>query len=127
MSFTTEQIIRARQAKSAEELLTLAKENGVDLSAEQAKVYFTELHKEGDLSDDELNAVAGGKRDDPPKPQEYQVIANWKPICNGKFLRDPHVSFWVLIGVDCCGNCKHFKYDGSFGPSKQGVCRREFE
>ena len=37
MNFTNEQILKAKEAKSAEELLALAKENGVELTEEEAK------------------------------------------------------------------------------------------
>lgn len=60
MSFTKEQLTKAKQAKSVEELLTLAKENGMELTEEEAAKHFAEWHKEGELSDDELNNVSGG-------------------------------------------------------------------
>ena len=37
MNFTPEQITKAKAAKSAEELIALAKENGMELSEEEAK------------------------------------------------------------------------------------------
>ena len=56
-----EMIAKAKEAKSAEELLALAKENGVELNEEDAKMYFEQFNaKKGELSDDELDAVAGG-------------------------------------------------------------------
>ena len=60
MKFTIEQLTKAKQAKSAEELLTLAKESGMDLSEEQAKKAFAALNQQGELSDEELEQVAGG-------------------------------------------------------------------
>ncbi len=51
---------KAKQANSPEELLALAKENDYDLDEEGAKAYFEQLHKTGELSDDELDNVAGG-------------------------------------------------------------------
>lgn len=57
---TPELIEKAKQAKSAEELLALAKENGIELSEDEAKAYFEQLNKSGELSDDELDNVAGG-------------------------------------------------------------------
>ena len=51
----------AKAAKSPEELLALAKENNVELTEESAKAYFDQLHPQtGELSDDELDNVAGG-------------------------------------------------------------------
>ena len=43
-NITTELIAKAKAAKSAEELLELAKENGVELTAEEAKTCFEQLH-----------------------------------------------------------------------------------
>ena len=40
MKFTPEHLEKAKQAKSAEELIALAKENGMELSEEEAKNYF---------------------------------------------------------------------------------------
>lgn len=58
--FTPENMAKAKQAKSAEELLALAKESGIELSEEAAQKYYNELHKTGELSDDELDNVSGG-------------------------------------------------------------------
>ena len=59
---TPELIEKAQLAKSAEEIFSLAKENGVELTAESAKAYFAQLHKTGELADDELDNVAGGDK-----------------------------------------------------------------
>ena len=53
-------IAKAREAKSAEELLAMAKENDIELTGEQAKEYYDRLHASGELSDDELDSVSGG-------------------------------------------------------------------
>ena len=53
-------IAKAREAKSAEELLAMAKENDIELTGEQAKEYYDRLHATGELADDELDNVAGG-------------------------------------------------------------------
>ena len=56
-----ELIIKAKAAKSVEELLELAKASNVELSEEQAKEYFAKLNStKGELSDDELDDVSGG-------------------------------------------------------------------
>ena len=51
---------KAKAAKSAEELLSLAKANGVELTEEEAAEYFAQLNKSGEISDEELDNVAGG-------------------------------------------------------------------
>ena len=69
MEINTELIAKARTAKSPEELLALAKENGIELTEETAKMYFDQLHpKTGELDDDELDNVAGGCDDYDPFP-----------------------------------------------------------
>ena len=61
-NLTPEMIEKAKAAKTAEELLELAKANGVEMTAYEAKTYFAQLNpKSGELSDDDLDAVAGGK------------------------------------------------------------------
>ena len=59
-NFNPELIAKAKKAKSAEELLALAKENGIDLTEDEARTYFEQLNTKGELSDDELDMVAGG-------------------------------------------------------------------
>ena len=51
---------QAKAAKSAEELQSIAKENGVELSDQEAAEYFAQMHKAGELSDEELDHVSGG-------------------------------------------------------------------
>lgn len=54
-------IAKAKEAKTVEELLALANENGAALTEEEAKAYFEQLHpKTGELPDEELDNVAGG-------------------------------------------------------------------
>ena len=60
-NLTPEMIEKAKIAKSAEELLALAKENNVEMTADEAATYFAQLNpKSGELDDDDLDAVAGG-------------------------------------------------------------------
>ena len=60
-SLTPEMIEKAKAAKSAEEMLELAKANGVEMTADEAKIYYAQLNpKSGELDDDDLDAVAGG-------------------------------------------------------------------
>ena len=60
-NLTPEMIEKAKVAKSAEELLALAKENNVEMTADEAATYFAQLNpKSGELNDDDLDNVAGG-------------------------------------------------------------------
>lgn len=61
MELSEELIAKAKGTKTPEELAALAKESSIDLTEEEAKAYFEQLHpKTGELSDDELDNVAGG-------------------------------------------------------------------
>ena len=53
-------IAKLKEAKSADEILALAKESGVELSEEKAKELFAGLNANGEMSDEELDEVAGG-------------------------------------------------------------------
>ncbi len=54
-------IEKAKECKTVEELITLAKEKNMEMSLEQANAAFSSLHPtKGELSDEELNNVAGG-------------------------------------------------------------------
>ena len=56
---TNEQIMKAVQCKTAEELMALAKANGFDLSKEEAEAYMAEL-ADVELDEAQLNKAAGG-------------------------------------------------------------------
>ena len=56
---TKEMFEKAMQCQTAEELITLAKEKGIDITKEEAEAYLDEL-SEYELEDGELKYVAGG-------------------------------------------------------------------
>ena len=60
MKLTKELIEKAKTANTAEELLAMAKAENIEMTAEEAEKAFAELNKTGELSDEELNNVAGG-------------------------------------------------------------------
>ena len=60
MRFTNEMIEKAKTAKTAEELLAMAKSENIELTEEEAAKVFEELNKSGELSDEELDNAAGG-------------------------------------------------------------------
>ena len=67
MKISKELLEKAKTAKSAEELLEMAKAENIELTEEQAAKAFAELNKMGELSDEELDNVAGGGGGRPPK------------------------------------------------------------
>ena len=97
-----EMITKAKEAKSVEELIALAKENGVELNEEDAKMYFEQLNaKKGELSDDELDAVAGGGCETKVDGKTYTVGAllltnfgrkNQFVICGKKAGEEAHAA-----------------------------------
>ena len=60
MKISKELLEKAKTAKTAEELLAMAKAEKIELTEEEAAKVFAELHKMGELSDEELDNVAGG-------------------------------------------------------------------
>ena len=60
MNISKELIEKAKTAKSAEELLEMAKAENIELNAEEAAQAFAKMNKNGELSDEELDNVAGG-------------------------------------------------------------------
>ena len=48
-----------KKAASADELAAIAKENGVELPPEKAGEIYDFVHRSGELSDDEIDAVGG--------------------------------------------------------------------
>ena len=113
---TPELIAKARTAKSAEELLELAKANNVELTAEEAKTYFEQLNANGAVSDDELNAVSGGNEED-----EKKCFLDW----SGDTKSEERTT--SPLYSEKCPHCKANltlveKQKGGFCP----VCRKEF-
>ena len=56
---TKEMLAKAMQCESADELIALAKSNGMELTKEEAEAYFAEL-SDVELDSEKLKNVAGG-------------------------------------------------------------------
>ena len=63
---TKEEMIakQIQEAKSAEEIVAIAKENGGEMAMEEAQSVYDRLHHTGALSDEQLDKVAGGAADE---------------------------------------------------------------
>jgi len=61
MEFSKELIAKARACKTEEELKALAKENGIEIPDEEIKLFIAE-NAEGELAEEELEAVSGGQK-----------------------------------------------------------------
>ena len=53
-------MIWVKEAKSVEEIIAIAKEDGVELSVENAETIYAQVNQSGELSDDDLAMVVGG-------------------------------------------------------------------
>ena len=71
MNVSKELLEKAKTAKTAEELIEMAKEENIELTVEQAAKALAELNKSGELSDEELDNVSGGCS--PSAPAKYHV------------------------------------------------------
>lgn len=119
--FTPEMIEKAKAAKSAEELLAIAKENGIELTEEEAKNYFEQLcPKSGELSDDELDNVAGGgcpKKKEPEYELDYGKRKCDACGCNRFYKRGEDVDrlrpYWICrdCGKVCYDPYRHFEHN----------------
>ena len=95
MEISKELSEKAKTAKSAEELLQMAKAENIEMTAEEANKVYAELHKTGELSDEELDNVAGG--------------------CEGEEITEPKYKegdlVWISGGFACytCGRYRAFK------------------
>ena len=67
MKISKELLEKAKTAKTAKELLEMAKAENIELTEEEATKAFAELNKNGELSDEELDNVAGGCEGRTPK------------------------------------------------------------
>ena len=73
MNISKELIEKAKTAKTAEELLEMAKAEKIELTEEEAAKAFEELNKNGELSDEELDNVAGGGCPGGATPPKFSV------------------------------------------------------
>jgi ribosomal protein S27AE len=116
LNFSDELILKAKEAKSVEDLLVLAKENNVELTEEEAQDYFTELNqKSGELSDEELDNVAGGGCDlnnhnlkpSPTNPNKWycERCQDYSVVCK---TVEYGISMYELRYI--CGKCGHLYF-----------------
>ncbi len=57
---TRELLEKLQAAKSVEELVEIAKANGAEIAPDKAEELFAKLNAEGELSDEDLEKIAGG-------------------------------------------------------------------
>ncbi len=83
---------KAKNVKSVAELMELAKSENIELTEEKAQEFFMRLHAEGELSDNDLDDVAGGGCAGSATPK-YNVgdivtlVSKRCPDCNGSVFK----------------------------------------
>lgn len=88
-------MFRARDAKSPEEIMQIAQTGGIAMPREGAQAMYDRFHREGMLSDDELDNVSGGCGKDDEEKNKLHCF-----VCNGT---DINVSVRnAKIGEDRC-------------------------
>ncbi len=55
-----ELLVKLQAAKSAQELVEMAKAEGAEIAPDKAEELFAKLNAEGEISEEELEAIAGG-------------------------------------------------------------------
>ena len=119
-NLTPELIAKAKTAKSAEELLELAKANNVDITETEAKTYFAQLNANGAVSDDELGAVAGGGSlglSCPSEDEAEEKVVNGGtnartcPHCRATILKRPGPYSCPKCGKTITNDATHYLAD----------------
>ena len=108
-NLTPEMIEKAKAVKSAEELLALAKENGVEMTADESVNFFAQLNpKSGELDDDDLDNVAGGAcqyvEDDPLIGKIVRVTSGQTcKKCGGNIgiVDTSRLGFGLVLAANC--------------------------
>ena len=134
MNLNAEMIEKAKAAKTAEELYEIAKANGVEMTEDEAATYFEQLNtKSGELSDDDLDNVAGGACQS--NSSGRTVVSSGCECFNGQFEHvcvNPSAGDYTLRRTDNaglrktwaefgygyggrCGLCYHLEFEGGTG------------
>lgn len=94
-----------QKAQSADEIVALARERGVDMSAEEAARAYAALHEtDEELADEELAGVAGGGFYYYRSP--LCPVCGWDDVKLLKFTHPDNTGTFVLIKFEC-QRCRH--------------------
>ena len=106
MELTKELVAKAKEAKTPEELMALAKENGIGLTEEETKAYFDRLHPQtGELSDSELDNVSGGGCYNGDR-----LVISVMHYCDEWRCKDDGSQCSIQGPLACCNTCKIAAY-----------------
>lgn len=128
-NFNAEMIEKAKAAKSAEELIEIAKASGVEMNSDEAATYFAQLNpKSGELDDDDLDNVAGGACNQaaPQGMKKINAFTNADTCknrecanCGNRGTKPTGDGYGTDVCTTCgtivsCSNCAHFtQIDGT--------------
>lgn len=120
---TEELIKKAKEAKSTEELIEIAKDNGITLTLEEAEEHFLSLHKSGEIEDDELDSVSGGACHTNYNGKKYTVVTSACKCFTGMYEGTPYKIFDDVVYADwyhyskdgCCGRCRYLWIEKGLG------------
>ena len=144
-NITNEMIEKLKAAQSPEVLLDMLKETGIEITAEEAKIYFDYVNgQSGELSDDDLSDVSGGgcKRKSGKITVtngckcfngHYENNCTWSGMCYEggtkhyckSYYREDNKELRGLWSMFCgekeqvCGTCRWLGFEGCIG-----VCDR---
>lgn len=117
-----EELLRkAKEAESVDALLSLAKENKIELSKEKAEKIFPRLHNDGELGEDELSSVSGGGCSELSVPK-YAIGHYVKRKGDLSGACDCKYNCWIVKGYNfdyigrrkyelACANCGNQRYE----------------
>ena len=114
-------IQKAKNASSPADIIRLAEENGVAITEESANAYFAQIHKNGELADEELADVAGGGCH-----HNGKLIVSALHCCDDWICHKCESNQYNVVHghrcdretsqeksnmVACCASCKHCVYE----------------
>ena len=116
MELNNEILAKAKAAKTPEELIEIASENDVEMTEESAKAYVDLLHpKTGEVSDDELDNVAGGacyRGDGRMVTTVANLCREWRCKKDGSRMESDHRPICCKCGKTAfCSSCKFCTYE----------------
>lgn len=120
---------KAKETKNPKELLALAKEADIEMSPQEAEENFALLNKKGELSDEELDNVAGGGCDTTVDGKSYTVVSSGLNCFTGEYLPNDKSygqertdnatlrSLWEAgyAAHGCCGMCYWLEFKSGIG------------
>lgn len=110
MELNKELLAKAKNAKTPEELIALAKENGTEMTEESAEAYYNLLHPQnGEVSDDELDNVSGGGC----HTKDGRLVVSALNLCREWRCKDDGSMCYVNVMFVECNTCHREAYCNS--------------